>query len=147
MPACHAAHVSIEEIDAWRPPTQTVTSNATKALLEQWCDYELRWVACDNHNAPALWGQVSRHIRGYLGVLWLCGELRGKKPSEAFVVTCDQTTMTPADIHDGKVICQIGIAPVTPSEFVFYRICICLNSPQRLLACSVARVKGLATAI
>ena len=63
------------------------------------------------------------------------------------MVTCDQTTMTPADIHDGKVICQIGIAPVTPSEFVFYRICVRLNSPQRLLACSVASVKGLATAL
>ena len=67
MPACHAAHVSIEEIDAWRPSTQTVTSNATKALLEQWCDYELRWVACDDRNAPSLWGRVQ----------WTCSRVPG----------------------------------------------------------------------
>lgn len=147
MPACHASHVSVEEIDAWRPSTQAVALNATRVLLEQWCVHELQWVASEHHNAPSLWGQVSRHVRRYLGVLWLCGALRGEKPEEAFVVTCDQTTMMPADVRDGKVICQIGIAPVTPSEFVFYRICIRLNPPQRVLVCSGAGVKSSATAI
>jgi phage tail sheath protein FI len=147
MPACHASHVSVEEIDSWLPSTRAVTSNATRALLEQWCVHELHWVACENHNTPSLWSQVSRHVRGYLGVLWLSGALRGEKPREAFVVKCDQTTMTQADIRDGKLICQIGVAPLTPSEFVFYRISIRLNSLQRSLGCSVAGVKSRATAI
>jgi phage tail sheath protein FI len=145
--ACHASPVSIEEIDVGLPSTQVVTSNATRALLEQWCVHELQWVACENYNGPSLWSQVRRHVRGYLGVLWLCGTLRGEQPGEAFIVTCDQTTMTPADIRDDTLICQIGVAPVTPSKFVFYRICIRLNARQRLLTCAVVGVKSLAPAI
>lgn len=134
MPVCHAPYVSVEEMDSWLPATQAVRSNTTRALLERWCVHELQWVASENHNAPSLWSQVSRHVRGYLGVLWVSGALRGEKPREAFVVKCDQTTMTQADIRDGKLICQIGVAPVAPSEFVFYRICIRLNPLQKSLA-------------
>jgi phage tail sheath protein FI len=131
MPMCHPPYVSVEEIDSWLPSTQAITSNATRTLLERWCAHELQWAAYGTHNAPPLWGQVSRHVRGYLGVLWVSGALRGERPREAFVVKCDQTTMTQADIREGKLICQIGVAPVTPSEFVFYRICIRLNPVQR----------------
>ena len=35
---------------------------------------------------------------------------------------CDRTTMTQADIDNGKLIMLIGIAPVKPAEFVIFRI-------------------------
>jgi phage tail sheath protein FI len=31
-------------------------------------------------------------------------------------------TMTQNDIHDGRLVCVIGIAPVKPAEFVIFRI-------------------------
>jgi phage tail sheath protein FI len=34
----------------------------------------------------------------------------------------DHTTMTPTDIEDGRVICEIGIAPFLPAESVIFRI-------------------------
>jgi phage tail sheath protein FI len=42
--------------------------------------------------------------------------------------------MSEADIRDGHVICQVGIAPAKPSEFVFYRIRIRLQPLQKPLA-------------
>ncbi|HKH33187.1 MAG TPA: hypothetical protein VKA80_03330 [Beijerinckiaceae bacterium] len=35
---------------------------------------------------------------------------------------CDRTTMTPDDIANGRLICEIGLAPVRPAEFVIIRI-------------------------
>ena len=47
---------------------------------------------------------------------------KGRTHSEAFVVTCDQSTMTTEDILHGRVICLVGVALVTPGEFTYYRI-------------------------
>ena len=46
----------------------------------------------------------------------------GSKPEEAFFVKVDRTTMTQDDIDNGRLICNIGIAPVKPAEFVIFRI-------------------------
>ena len=46
----------------------------------------------------------------------------GITEEEAFFVRCDRTTMTQADIDSGRLICQIGVAPVKPAEFVIFRI-------------------------
>ena len=41
----------------------------------------------------------------------------GRTEQEAFHITCDRTTMTQDDILNGRLICEIGIAPVRPAEF------------------------------
>ena len=48
--------------------------------------------------------------------------LQGAKKEQAYFVKCDRTTMTQADIDNGRLICVIGIAPVKPAEFVIFRI-------------------------
>ncbi|MFD5514350.1 phage tail sheath C-terminal domain-containing protein, partial [Streptomyces sp. NPDC127051] len=53
---------------------------------------------------------------------WRQGALLGRTPDEAFYVICDSTNNTPTTIDDGKVICDIGIAPVRPAEFVHFTI-------------------------
>ena len=40
----------------------------------------------------------------------------------AYFVRCDRSTMTQADIDNGRLIMLIGIAPVVPAEFVTIRI-------------------------
>lgn len=50
------------------------------------------------------------------------GALADSTPSEAFFVECGPTTMTQDHIDNGRLICQIGIAPVKPAEFVIFRI-------------------------
>jgi phage tail sheath protein FI len=48
--------------------------------------------------------------------------LMGANPDEAFYVKCDRSTMTQSDIDGGKLIVEIGVAPVKPAEFVVFRI-------------------------
>lgn len=120
-------YVAVEEVDSEGPNTPGISTAIARELFETWCVTQLQWVAYETANAPALWGQVTRHIRGYLMALWVTGILRGDTAKESFVVKCDQTTMTHADIRDGHLICQVGMAPVKPSEFVRYRIRIRLK--------------------
>ena len=79
------------------------------------------WVVFEP-NSAALWSRVTRTIEAFLATCWRDGALTGSTPSEAFFVECGPTTMTQDDIDNGRLICQIGIAPVKPAEFVIFRI-------------------------
>jgi phage tail sheath protein FI len=54
--------------------------------------------------------------------MWRTGMLAGSSPSEAFFVEIGSTTMTRDDIMNGRLICNIGIAPSRPAEFVIFRV-------------------------
>ncbi len=79
------------------------------------------WVVFEP-NSATLWSRVTRTIETFLATCWRDGALAGSSPSEAFFVECGPTTMTQDDIDNGRLICQIGIAPVKPAEFVIFRI-------------------------
>jgi phage tail sheath protein FI len=61
-------------------------------------------------------------VTRFLTTQWRIGALQGRTADEAFFVTCDRSTMTADDIDNGRLICEIGIAPVKPAEFVIFRI-------------------------
>ena len=71
------------------------------------------WVVFEP-NSAVLWSRVTRTIETFLATCWRDGALAGSTPSEAFFVECGPTTMTQDDIDNGRLICQIGIAPVKP---------------------------------
>jgi phage tail sheath protein FI len=80
-----------------------------------------QWVVFEP-NDPRLWARVTDTIRLFLRGQWRLGALFGRTEEQAFFVTCDETTMTQDDILNGRLICEIGIAPVRPAEFVVFRI-------------------------
>ena len=79
------------------------------------------WVVFEP-NGDQLWGRVRRTIETFLATCWRDGALAGTSPDQAFYVECGPTTMTQDDIDNGRLICEIGIAPVKPAEFVIFRI-------------------------
>lgn len=79
------------------------------------------WVVFEP-NSETLWSRVTRTIETFLATCWRDGALAGTSPDQAFFVECGPTTMTQDDIDNGRLICQIGIAPVKPAEFVIFRI-------------------------
>lgn len=79
------------------------------------------WVVFEP-NSEALWGRVQRTIELFLSSMWRSGALAGTSPGEAFFVNIGRSTMTQDDIDNGRLICNIGIAPVKPAEFVIFRI-------------------------
>jgi uncharacterized protein len=53
---------------------------------------------------------------------WRAGALFGQTPDEAFYVKCDSETNPAEGIDAGQVVCEIGVAPVKPAEFVVFRL-------------------------
>lgn len=90
-------------------------------FIGQSLDRSLKWVAFEP-NAESTWARVRDTIGRFLHDLWGKGALLGDRPGEAFFVACDGSTMMPDDIAGGRLICEIGIAPVRPAEFVVLRI-------------------------
>jgi len=90
-------------------------------FIEASIERGLQWVVFEPNSEP-LWARVSRVITNFLTVVWRNGALEGTSPEEAFFVRCDRTTMTQTDIDSGRLIVQVGVAPVKPAEFVIVRI-------------------------
>ncbi|HEV7991903.1 MAG TPA: phage tail sheath family protein [Gemmatimonadaceae bacterium] len=80
-----------------------------------------QWVVFEG-NDDKLWARVIDTLRLFLRGQWRGGALFGRTEQEAFFITCDRTTMSQDDILNGRLICEIGIAPVRPAEFVIFRI-------------------------
>lgn len=79
------------------------------------------WVVFEPNDA-ALWDRVRMTIEGFLQILWRGGVLAGATPGDAYYVEIGPSTMTRDDIANGRLICQIGIAPSKPAEFVIFKI-------------------------
>jgi phage tail sheath protein FI len=73
-------------------------------------------------NDEKLWIQLRIAASNFLKRVWSDGALFGSTPSQAFYVKCDSETNPPEVIEAGQVICEIGIAPVKPAEFVVFRL-------------------------
>ncbi len=74
-------------------------------------------------NDDKLWSRVRQTVHNFLNTQWRAGILEGKTADEAFYVACDRgVTMSQDDIENGRLICEIGISPVYPAEFVIFRI-------------------------
>ena len=85
-------------------------------LVEESLDKGTQWVVFEPNDEP-LCARVRRSVSNVLLAICREGALAGTAPREAFRLTCDHTTMTPTDIEDGRVICEVGIAPFLPAEF------------------------------
>ncbi len=79
------------------------------------------WVVFEP-NTPFLWARVRRDVNAFLTGLWGTGALFGASAAEAFFVKCDEELNPPASRDEGKLIIEIGLAPVKPAEFVIFRI-------------------------
>ena len=73
-------------------------------------------------NDPFLWTSLSISVSNFLRNVWRSGALFGATPGEAFYVKCDAETNPPEVVEAGRVVCEIGISPVKPAEFVVFRL-------------------------
>ena len=90
-------------------------------FVEESIKANTNWVVFEP-NDTTLWSRVQRTIEVFLNGMWRNGALAGTSPDEAFYVQVGRTTMSQDDIDNGRLICEIGIAPVKPAEFVIFRI-------------------------
>ena len=83
----------------------------------RWIDANMIWATFEP-NVPALWARIQRELSTYLRSLWSAGALQGATESEAFYVQCDAELNPPEAREAGQVITRIGLAPLTPAEFI-----------------------------
>lgn len=80
----------------------------------QWAVFE--------HNDESLWTRLRYSIELFLTGLWRRGAFQGNRPEHAFYVRCGLgDTMTQNDIDSGRLIIQVGFAPLKPAEFIDLR--------------------------
>ena len=90
-------------------------------FLERSIEKGTQWAVFEP-NGEALWANVRTTIDDFLFNEWKNGHLLGSKPESAYFVRCDRSTMTQNDIDNGRLVCEIGVAPLRPAEFVIFRI-------------------------
>lgn len=79
------------------------------------------WVVFEPNDAT-LWSRVHLTVSTFLDNLWRNGMLAGSSPAEGYFVEIGSSTMSRDDIMNGRLICNIGIAPTRPAEFVIFRV-------------------------
>ena len=91
------------------------------AYLERSLDRGTQWAVFEP-NDERLWANIRRVVEDFLTNEWRSGSLAGRRPEQAFFVRCDRSTMTQADLDQGRLVCVVGVAVVRPAEFVIFRI-------------------------
>jgi len=91
------------------------------AYVERSIDVGTQWAVFEP-NGPQLWANVRRSVSDFLFNEFVNGAFVGDKPETSYFVRCDRSTMTQNDLDNGRLVCLVGLAVVTPAEFVIFRI-------------------------
>jgi phage tail sheath protein FI len=113
--------------DTVAPEYKYVAVRRLALFIEASLDEGLRWAVFEP-NTPALWARVRATVEDFLRELWQQGALHGTKATEAYFVRADPTTLTQQDVDQGRLVMEIGFAPVQPAEFVIFRLVIIANA-------------------
>jgi len=91
-------------------------------FIEQSLETGLQWAVFEP-NSEDLWASVKQSVTAFLNSVWRSGALAGATQDEAFFVNIGLgTTMTEDDLQNGRLVIEIGCAPVYPAEYVICRI-------------------------
>ena len=101
----------------WRYiPVRRVVSHLASSI-----DQGTRWTVF-SPNDERLWVELREGVEDFLDRSWRDGALAGDSANDAYYVKCGAETNPPEVIAAGQVVCEIGIAPVKPREFVVFRL-------------------------
>ncbi len=89
--------------------------------LYRWVEQNTRDLVFEP-NSPPLWDRARRRMVSYCYYLYQQGALQGATAAEAYYVKCDAETNPVEEREAGKLVLEVGLAPVVPAEFVVVRI-------------------------
>jgi hypothetical protein len=91
------------------------------SMIEKTLEQSLNWTVFEPIN-PYLWGEIDRVVRSFLESLFRAGMLDGATSEEAYFVRCDEKTNPPSETELGRILCEVGVQPPYPAEFVVVTI-------------------------
>lgn len=86
-------------------------------MLRRSLEAGFAWITFEPNNQRT-WDLVTHRTITFLTDLHNKGMLVGGNPEEAFFVKCDAETNPPDQVDSGMLLCEIGVAPVVPAEFI-----------------------------
>jgi phage tail sheath protein FI len=81
-------------------------------------------------NNHLTWDVLRSRVTTFLSGIYQQGMLAGGNLEEAFFVKCDAETNSPEQIDNGILICDIGVAPLHPAEFIMISLTQTMNAPS-----------------
>lgn len=90
-------------------------------MIELTLERELQWLVFES-NTDELRGRLRQTLLVFLRRLYQANAFVGASESQAFFVLCDETLNPQPVVDAGQLICEIGIAPAEPLEFIVLRI-------------------------
>jgi hypothetical protein len=85
------------------------------------------WISFEP-NSQRTWDLVADRTRAFLSQLYAKGMLVGGNPEQAFFVKCDAETNSPERVDGGMLVCEVGVAPVSPAEFIMISLTQTMNN-------------------
>jgi uncharacterized protein len=120
-PVLYGARTLAYRDSALRNQWGYVPVRRTALFIEQSLYSNLTWAVFEPNDTP-LWNALTQEVGAFMLGLFRQGAFAGTTPSQAFLVVCDNTTTTQADIDNGIVNILVGFAPLKPAEFVIVQI-------------------------
>ncbi len=100
---------------------QFISTRRLFLTLVRWIEKNMSDLVFET-NDSLIWDRIKHRIEGYCYELFQKGALKGQNPEEAYYVKCDQE-LNGTEVQElGKVISEVGLAPVVPAEFICVRI-------------------------
>lgn len=109
------------------PQWRYVTVRRLFIMLRRSLESGFAWLTFEP-NSRDTWQLVTRLVTHFLGDLYKRGMFAGKE-EESFFVKCDEETNSPDTIDAGRLVCEIGVAPVSPTEFIMVSLVQDMNGP------------------
>lgn len=91
------------------------------SMIEESVEDSMQWTAFEP-NDDRLRRTVVHALSLFLQAIWQRGGLDGALPEEGFYVKCDETNNPQAVIDAGQLVCQVGVAPAAPMEFIVFEV-------------------------
>ncbi|WP_437755046.1 phage tail sheath protein [Sorangium sp. So ce1389] len=90
-------------------------------------------------SGEATWAHVRDRMDAMLLDLWQMGALRGATPAEAFLVRCDRSTMTQADLDAGRVVVHVQMEITAAVEALRVSLSLAEGGRVSLLSAEAGR--------
>jgi uncharacterized protein len=97
-------------------------------MLRRSLEAGFAWITFEP-NDHKTWDLIHTRVSTFLGDLHNRRMLAGGNLEEAFFVKCDAENNPPEQIDSGQLVCDIGVAPVSPAEFIMISLVQTMNTP------------------
>ena len=90
-------------------------------MLRRSIEAGMGWVPFEPNDRKT-WDTVRTLVNEFLEGLFRQGMFAGGNAEDAFYVKCDEETNPPDSVDQGYLVCEIGVAPVHPAEFIIVHL-------------------------